>query len=252
MNTTIQHSLSEIQNKYVTESNKKFIGKEEKEGGATTIISVEGNIGSGKSTILKFLGEHYKDGKNNIIFLQEPVDEWNSITDKDGITILSKFYENQEKYSFPFQMMAYISRLALLKDAIQKNPGAIIVTERCLETDRYVFEKMLYDSGKIEEVEHKIYLKWFDHFSREVIVNKIIYLKTSPETSFYRIGKRNRDGESNIPLEYLTNCNLYHENMIDKMKSIGINVLTLECDIDTSLHCDIVSEWQKEIDSFIQ
>jgi len=248
MNTTIQHSLSEIQN-------KKFIGNEGEEGNIReTIISVEGNIGSGKSTILKFLGEHYKgEGKeNNIIFLQEPVDEWNSITDKDGTTILSKFYENQEKYSFPFQMMAYISRLALLKETIKQNPGSIIVTERCLETDRYVFEKMLYDSGKIEEVEHKIYLKWFDHFSREVVVNKIIYLKTSPETSFYRIGKRNRDGESNIPLEYLTNCNLYHENMIDKMKSIGIDVLTLECDIDTSLNSNIVSEWQKEIDSFIK
>ena len=219
----------------------------------TTIISVEGNIGSGKSTILKFLGENYKNDnlKNNIIFLQEPVDEWNSITDKEGITILSKFYENQEKYSFPFQMMAYISRLALLKETIKKNPGSIIVTERCLETDRYVFEKMLYDSGKIEEVEHKIYLKWFDHFSEEVIINKIIYLKTSPETSFYRIGKRNRNGESNIPIEYLTNCNIYHDNMIDKMKSIGINVLTLECDIDTSLNNNIISEWQKEINIFI-
>ena len=220
----------------------------------TTIISVEGNIGSGKSTILKFLNDVYKKNNNTnrtIIFLQEPVDEWNSITDKEGINILSKFYENQEKYSFSFQMMAYISRLALLKDAIKKNPGAIIVTERCLETDRYVFEKMLYDSRKIEEVEHKIYLKWFDHFSSEVTINKIIYLKTSPETAFYRISKRNRDGESNIPIEYLVNCNIYHENMINKIKSIGIDVLILECDIDTSLNNNIMSEWEKEIGSFI-
>ena len=62
----------------------------------TFIISIEGNIGSGKSTILSLLKEECKkiDG---IIFLQEPVSEWNEIKDNSGETILSKFYENQEK-----------------------------------------------------------------------------------------------------------------------------------------------------------
>ena len=81
------------------------------------IISIEGNIGSGKSTILKSLKEHFENSRN-IIFLQEPVDEWATIKDKEGNTILSKFYGNQKKYSFAFQMMAYISRLNLLMNAI--------------------------------------------------------------------------------------------------------------------------------------
>ena len=37
-----------------------------------------------------------------IMFIQEPVNEWLSITDIDGTNILSKFYDNQEKYSFSF------------------------------------------------------------------------------------------------------------------------------------------------------
>ena len=106
------------------------------------IISIEGNIGSGKSTILKSLKKHLCNN-NNIIFIQEPVDQWENIKDKEGNTILKKFYENQKEYSFAFQMMAYISRLSVLKIAIENNPEAIIITERCLNTDRFVFAKML-------------------------------------------------------------------------------------------------------------
>ena len=72
-----------------------------------TIISIEGNIGTGKSTLVQMLKDTYKNN-NNVVFLQEPVDMWNTIKDSNGETILSKFYGNQEKYAFSFQMMAYI------------------------------------------------------------------------------------------------------------------------------------------------
>ena len=71
------------------------------------IISIEGNIGSGKSTLLEQLRTKYKNNKQ-IVFINEPVDEWDTIKDEDGQTILSKFYKNQSKYAFSFQMMAYI------------------------------------------------------------------------------------------------------------------------------------------------
>jgi peptide-methionine (S)-S-oxide reductase len=53
-------------------------------------ISIEGNIGSGKSTLLKALEEKYK-GEKQIIFLKEPVDDWATIKDDKGITMLEKF-----------------------------------------------------------------------------------------------------------------------------------------------------------------
>ena len=80
-----------------------------------TVVSIEGNIGSGKSTLLHNLQEYYANVPE-VIFLKEPVDEWEKIKDENGVTILEKFYKNQEKYSFPFQMLAYVSRLKLLKD----------------------------------------------------------------------------------------------------------------------------------------
>jgi deoxyadenosine/deoxycytidine kinase len=213
-----------------------------------TIISIDGNIGSGKSTILGCLKSFFNN-KKDIIFLDEPVSEWEKIKDKDNITILEKFYNNQTKYSFAFQMMAYISRLSLLKDAIEKNPNAIIITERCLNTDRYVFSKMLYDNGKLEDIEYQIYLKWFDNFNYLQNIHKTIYLKTDPDICYERINKRSREGESNISLEYLQNCDKYHEDMINNI--IKENCLVIDSNIDIFKNKEINDNWLKSIETFI-
>ena len=95
------------------------------------IISVEGNIGSGKSTLVDNLKRHLSNKEINYVFVQEPVDIWNTITDKEGEPILTKFYRDQERYSFSFQMMAYISRLSILRKAVKENPDSVIITELC-------------------------------------------------------------------------------------------------------------------------
>ena len=214
----------------------------------STIISIDGNIGSGKSTILTCLKSFFNN-KKDIIFLDEPVSEWEKIKDKDKVTILEKFYNNQSKYSFAFQMMAYISRLSLLKDAIEKNPNAIIITERCLNTDRYVFSKMLYDSGKLEDIEYQIYLKWFDNFNYLQNIHKTIYLKTDPDICYKRINKRSREGESKISLEYLENCDKYHEDMINNI--IKENCLVIDSNIDIFENKEINDFWLESIEKFI-
>ena len=174
------------------------------------IISIEGNIGSGKSTFVETLKKYYKNPK--IYFLQEPVEEWNTIKDKDGISILENYYKDQKKYAFSFQMMAYISRLSSLKNAIDANKYDYIITERSLFTDKEVFCKMLYDDGFIEEIEYTIYLKWFNEFIPKCEIS-YVYLYTDTIVSFNRIEKRNRKGED-IPIEYLEKCKQYHDNWL--------------------------------------
>jgi deoxyadenosine/deoxycytidine kinase len=223
-----------------------------------TFISIEGNIGSGKSTLLANLREHYKNNEN-VIFLKEPVDEWTKIKDINGTTILEKFYADQEKYSFSFQMMAYVSRIKVLRDTLKdktKNENEnhfIIITERSLYTDKMVFAKMLYDSGKIEDVNYQIYLNWFDTFSGEFPVHKVIYVKASPEKCYARIAKRSREGEENIPLEYLTACSLYHDNMLDKTNNSCVcdEQLILDGNIDIYENKTQVDEWIQEIEQYI-
>ena len=189
----------------------------------TRIISIDGNIGSGKSTFVTMLKEHFTTKKSDIsiCFLQEPVDIWNEIKDKDGITMIECFYSNPEKYSFAFQMMAYISRLSILKNEFKKGYD-IIFTERCLFTDRNIFCKMLYDDGKINDIEYQIYNKWFDEFISEFPEIEYIYIQTSPEISNQRIKERDRKGET-IPLEYLKKCHEYHEQWLDNKNKIIID-----------------------------
>jgi deoxyadenosine/deoxycytidine kinase len=216
------------------------------------LISIDGNIGSGKSTLMEALKQKFKDNKN-VIFLREPVDEWAQIKDENNVTILEKFYANQKEYSFPFQMMAYISRLALLKEAVKNNPNAIFISERSLFTDREVFAKMLYKSGFIEEVNYKIYLRWFDSFSSEFPLHKVIYVKADPQVCFDRIKKRSRTGESNIPLTYLENCHIHHNDMLDKTASNCIcdNQVVLNGNIDIYQNSNQLELWIQEIEEFI-
>jgi deoxyadenosine/deoxycytidine kinase len=216
------------------------------------IISIEGNIGSGKTTLLSKLEEKYTNNKN-IVFLKEPVDDWATITDINGVTMLEKFYGNQKEYAFPFQMMAYISRLALFKNTIQENPGAIIITERSLNTDREVFAKMLYDTGFIELVNYKIYLKWFDTFARDCPISKVIYVNTDPQICFDRIKKRSRTGESSIPLDYLENCHKYHGDMLDATKDSCVcrDQIVFDGNIDIFQNEEHLEEWLKKIDELL-
>jgi deoxyadenosine/deoxycytidine kinase len=232
------------------------------------IVSIEGNIGSGKSTLLANLKKDL-DKNSRVIFLKEPVDEWNKIKDENGVTILEKFYGDQNKYSFPFQMMAYISRLKLLKDIMltikhsqdefkrkQPNdtlPKYTIITERSLFTDKMVFAKMLYDSKKIEHVNYQIYLNWFDTFAEEFVINKIIYIKADPETCHQRITIRNRDGENNIPVEYLKSCSEYHDNMLNTNLSDCVCKEQLLLDGNQDIYKDthLLHEWIESIKTFI-
>ena len=213
----------------------------------TIIYSIDGNIGSGKSTLYKDLQEYYKDN-NDIGFCPEPVDNWSSIIDKDGVPILTNLYKDTKQYAFRFQMMAYISRLHLLKSIIKKNKYKVIICERSVQTDRNVFAKMLYDDNMIEHDEYQIYTMWFNEFLDELKIEGIIYVSASPEVCFNRVKIRGRDGEI-IPLEYLQKCHDYHESWLQSIE----NKITIEANIDTSVleNQNKRIEWINTIDNVI-
>jgi deoxycitidine kinase/deoxyguanosine kinase len=176
------------------------------------IISIEGNIGAGKSTLLERLQKHC-EGSSDIVFLREPVDIWEAVRDPaDGQNILQKFYGDSAKYSFPFQIMAFMSRLSLIEGAIREHPEcSVIVCERSLCADRNIFAKMLSDDGLIESVCYQIYGKMYDEFSSKYVADGIVYVDAEAEVCFRRIAKRGRDGEGGIALDYLEKCKKYHD-----------------------------------------
>jgi deoxyadenosine/deoxycytidine kinase len=139
-------------------------------------------------------------------------------------------------------MMAFISRFSILRETVRQNPSAIIITERCLYTDKYVFAKMLFEMKNIEDINYQIYNQWFEEFASEFPVNKIIYIKANPEICFERIKKRNRIGESVIPLDYLINCHQYHQDMI-KILSSTTEIIYIDGNVDIYENPTMIHEW---------
>lgn len=203
------------------------------------IISIDGNIGSGKSTLFNNLKKFLKRYKN-IGFVPEPVDEWNKIVDKNNVPILTNLYGNIQKYAFRFQMMAYISRISLLKNMSDTGDYDILITERSVYTDKNIFCKMLYDDNIIEHDEFTIYNKWFEEFTNNLNLSHIIYVNADPEICFQRILKRAREGE-NVNIDYLERLFTYHENWLNNCE---YPVHTIQANYDTSLKEYKMKEWE--------
>ena len=219
------------------------------------ILSIEGNIGGGKSTILEALKKYYENNYT-VLFVDEPVKAWEKIIDSDGNTMLKKFYADQKKYAFPFQMMAYVSRLKMLRDIIktvslEPDKYFIIITERSLFTDKYVFAKMLYDQGQIEDVCYQIYLTWFDEFAKDFPIACTVYVKTDPQICYNRIHLRAREGEEIIPLSYLKECHNYHEEFLDEKNGITEKKIVLDGNMNIFENQIILDNWLSQINVLI-
>jgi deoxyadenosine/deoxycytidine kinase len=193
------------------------------------VLTIEGNIGAGKSTLLNKCKEHL--GLDNVVYLQEPVHEWEKFQDHDGKNMLELFYEDVPQYSFPFQIMALITRAERLRDAIRDHPNSVILCERSMFTDREVFARMLYDDGHLEHLRYSVYLKCFELYTRELKMDGMLYLKTKPATCCERIAVRGRKGES-IPMAYLEQCHDAHEAWVARAEK-PVGVLNGEADSST-------------------
>lgn len=220
------------------------------------LISIEGNIGAGKSTIIDNLGKKLV-GNKEIILLKEPVDVWESIQETTtGENILQKFYKDSRKYAFSFQVMAYVTRLSLIRDTIRNNPTCkIIICERSLDADKNIFAKMLYDDNQIEDIHYQIYLRFYNEYAKEYQLDGIVYIDADAEVCHNRIAKRSRDGEAGIPLEYLQKCKQYCDDWIETLHPTTdvLHINTNEdVSYDTHDQTDKGAQWLNQIDGFIK
>lgn len=197
------------------------------------LISIVGNIGTGKTTLINILNKKFGK-KNNVIFVDEPLQQWLNLKDSDGENILGKFYGDQQRWSYSFQMHAFITRSKAILE--QNTDDNVVIIERSVITDRNVFACLLYESGKISEMEWKLYIEWFDwltkHFSK-ITPDKFIYLKADPKISYQRMVKRTRDEEANIPIDYLNQVSEKHDQWL-LGENGNENVITIDVNHDFS------------------
>jgi len=227
--------------KYYKRKNKKIL------------ISIEGNIGVGKTTFLNML-KNSDYFKKNSIFVEEPIDDWINLKDEHDKNLLKKFYDDKERWSYTFQNCAYITRMYKMTDALNKNKKFIFL-DRSIKTDKNVFAKMLRDDSTeehmyIDKCEWDTYNLWNDFFEKFILGDTkqiIIYLYCEPEIAHNRILKRNRIEENTIPQEYLKKLHYYHENWIKKEK----NILKLNCNIDFENNKKISDDIFKKVKKFI-
>lgn len=191
-------------------------------------IVIEANIGSGKTTFLNELSK--KDWFNmNTYYCYEPVDIWTSIKDSNNKNILGYFYEDIPRWAYTFQCMAFRTRINELNKYYGKN--GLLISERSIYTDRYVFAKNCFANGSMNEIEWIDYNSWFDWISNDTLKVKpdlFIYLRTDPEIAFERIKKRNRTEENSIPLDYIKQIHQCHDEWLLNEK----NVIIIDANIE--------------------
>jgi deoxyadenosine/deoxycytidine kinase len=185
-------------------------------------ISIEGNIGAGKSTLFAELKKYvlHNNIQHKVVFIDEPLEIWESIIDpSSGKTIFELYYENAPKWAFTFQTMVFASQQKYIKHTLNAWPEcSIVISERSVESGRNIFTRMIEESGYINPIERQVYDLLFE--SNQYPLHMSIFIDTPPSVCFERIHKRARKGEDNITIEYLNHCDsCYRKWLIEEMEA---------------------------------
>jgi deoxyguanosine kinase len=151
-------------------------------------ITIEGNIGAGKTTLATLLSKHY----NARLVLEEFADN----------PFLSKFYENPAQYAFPVELFFMAERYKQQKDLIHQKDLFQSVT-----ISDYLFTKcLLFAKVTLPDDEFRLYQRLFEIILQQLSQPDIlIYLHAPVSKLQANIKKRNRSYEQNIPDDYLFN-----------------------------------------------
>lgn len=151
-------------------------------------ITIEGNIGAGKTTLAHLLSKHF----NARLILEQFADN----------PFLPKFYENPKQFAFPLELFFMAERFKQLKELLQQKDLFQSVT-----ISDYLFTKcLLFAKVTLSEDEFRLYQRLFEIMYQQLLQPDIVIYLHSPVSKLQQnIRKRNRSYEQNIPDEYLFN-----------------------------------------------
>ncbi len=190
------------------------------------IIASEGNIGLGKSMIIKVLENYgidpfYELDNKGLETLDQ---QYNIPID----TLLAKYYSDKKMYSHQLQKVFFERRACQLRTAYSMlNAGKLLEKmgklhsermgsvgfDRIIYADRLVFTEVLHDQGNFDDWYYNEYLRYFDSEVKNLPQpDLLVLLKGTPEFAMKMIQCRNRDFEkieeeekgTGITLEFLT------------------------------------------------
>jgi deoxyguanosine kinase len=179
-------------------------------------ITIEGNIGAGKTTLAHLLSKHY----NARLILEEFADN----------PFLPKFYENQQQYAFPLELFFMAERFKQQKEFLQQKDMF-----QTLTISDYLFTKcLLFAKVTLPDDEFRLYQRLFDIINQQLVQPDIlVYLHAPVKKLQANIKNRNRSYEQNIPDEYLFNI---QETYTHYIKQHNIKTLFVDAGNADFLH----------------
>ncbi len=196
-------------------------------------VTIEGNIGAGKTTLAHMLSKYF----NARLILEEFADN----------PFLPKFYKNPGQYAFPLELFFMAERYKQLKDLLQTKDMFQAVT-----ISDYLFTKcLLFAKVTLADEEFRLYQKLFEIINPQILQPDILIYLHSPVSKLQEnIKKRNREYEQSIPNDYLFSLQETYTNYI---KQHNIKTLFIDCSnadfLGNDLHLKtIVDALDKEYD----
>jgi deoxyadenosine/deoxycytidine kinase len=153
-------------------------------------MSIEGNIGAGKTTLANLMAEDF----NAKLVLERFADN----------PFLPKFYEDPGRYAFPLEMSFLADRYQqFIEDTSQFD-----LFKNFMISDYNIFKSLIFAKITLQPEEFNLYRKMFGFMYKETIKPKLfIYLYQSTERLLENIKKRGRAYEQHIKPEYLEKIN---------------------------------------------
>jgi deoxyadenosine/deoxycytidine kinase len=162
-------------------------------------IAVAGNIGAGKTTLVRKLATYYN---------WEP-----HLEAVDHNPYLEDFYYNMSKWAFPLQIYFLNSRFNQVLE-IRSSPHTII-QDRTIYEDAFIFAKNLKETQYLDERDYNTYFDLFQSMSRMIQPpDLLIYLRAGIPKLIEQISRRGRQYESSISIKYLEDLNRNYEEWI--------------------------------------
>ena len=177
------------------------------------LVSVAGNIGSGKTTLTTLLAKHY-----NWEAYFEAVDE---------NPYLNDFYEDMQRWSFNLQIYFLNTRFNKIQE-LRKN-GKDVIQDRTIYEDAFIFAPNLHSMGLMTSRDFESYFSLFELMNGFIQPpDLLIYLRASVPTLVSQIQKRGRDYEESIRLDYLKRLNERYEAWISEYEEGKLLVIDVD------------------------
>jgi deoxyguanosine kinase len=189
-------------------------------------ISIEGNIGAGKTTLAHMLARHY----NARLILEQFADN----------PFLPKFYENPAQYAFPLELFFMAERYKQLKELVYSADlfQSVTITD-------YLFTKcLLFAKVNLPDQEFRLYQKLFDILQAQVVQPDILVYLHAPVSKLQaNIRKRNRSYEQSISDEYLFDIQETYTRYIRQHNTRTIFVDVSNADfLDNKAHLKVITD----------